>query len=86
MLGILGRVLPWVLILWAWYALNRALDKVDSEKAKKMASPFWSKIHFLWGWAVGAQSKFTILRYIISGVVFFLVIRWIAASLSTPLP
>lgn len=86
MLGLLGRLLPWVLIFAVWLGLNKALDKIDAEKAKAQAHPFWQKLFWIWGWTLGIRSKFVVVRYVTSGIVLFFVMRWIALSLSTPLP
>ena len=84
MLGILGRLLPWVIIFFIWYGLNRALDKIDAGEMKAKTSKFWGKLFFLYGWIFGSATKFTVLRWLVSGVVIFLLFRWIAVSLSTP--
>ena len=86
MLGVLGRALPWVIVFGIWFALNRALDRVDAQKARGKASKFWKRIYFLWGWILGIRSWLTALRYIVTGVVLFLLFRWLAVSISTPFP
>jgi hypothetical protein len=84
MLGLLGRLLPWVIVFLIWYGLNRSLDKIDAKEVKMRTNKFWGKIFFLYGWVFGAQTKFTTLRWIITGIVMFLLFRWIAVSISTP--
>jgi len=84
--GLLGRLLPWAVVFGIWFALNRTLDKVDAQKAHAAANKFWKRLYFAWGWIFGTRSWLTYLRYILSGIFLFLLLRWLAASISTPVP
>jgi hypothetical protein len=83
-LALLARLWPWIIVFLVWYYLNRALDKIDSLALKRRASKFWGKFWWLWGWVVGTQHKLTVLRWIILGVIMYLLFRWFAVSISTP--
>lgn len=86
MLGLLGRLLPWLIIFLIWFALNRALDRIDAQKAQAQASKFWKRTFFLWGWIFGTRSWLAYLRYFVTGVGLFFLLRWLAALVSTPVP
>ena len=86
MLGVIGRLLPWVIILGIWFALNRALDRMDAQRMHGKANKFFKRIYFLWGWIFGIRSWLTALRYLVTGVLVFLLFRWLAVSISTPFP
>jgi hypothetical protein len=83
-IALLARLWPWIVIFLVWYFANRALDRIDASAAKQKASKFWGKLWWLWGWMVGTQSRFTVLRWILIGVILYLLFRWFAVSISTP--
>lgn len=84
LIALLARLWPWILIFLVWYFINRGLDKIDAEAAKKNASWLGKKTWWLWGWMVGARHKLTVVRWILIGVVLYLLFRWFAVSISTP--
>lgn len=84
MIGVLARLLPWVVIFLIWLSLNKALDKIDAKEVKAKSSKFWGKLFFLYGWIFGGSRKITILRWIVSGIIIFFLFRWVAVSISTP--
>ena len=84
LIALLARLWPWLIVFLVWYFINRALDKIDSRALKARASKFWGKFWWLWGWTVGTQHKLTILRWIVIGVLLYLLFRWFAVSISTP--
>ncbi len=82
--ALLARLWPWLIVFVVWYFINRGLDRIDAAAAKANASKFWRKLWWLWGWTIGARQQFTVLRWIIIGVLLYLLFRWFAVSISTP--
>jgi DNA integrity scanning protein DisA with diadenylate cyclase activity len=83
-IALLAKLWPWILVFLVWYYINRALDKIDSEAAKRKASKFWKKLWWAWGWAIGVQSKLAVVRWLLIGIALYLLFRWFAVSISTP--
>jgi hypothetical protein len=84
LIALLAKLWPWIIVFLVWYFINRALDKIDSAAAKKNASWLGKKTWWLWGWMVGAEHKLTVVRWLLLGVLLYLLFRWFAISISTP--
>ncbi len=84
LIELIAKLWPWIIVFLVWYYINRALDKIDAASAKRKASKFWKKFWWLWGWMIGAQHKLTVLRWLILGIALYLLFRWFAVSISTP--
>jgi hypothetical protein len=84
LIALLARLWPWIIVFLVWYFANRALDKLDAVAVKGKASKFWRKLWWLWGWMIGSQKTLTILRWILTGILLYLLFRWFAVSISTP--
>ncbi len=84
LIALLAKLWPWIIVFLVWYYINRALDRIDAAAAKRKASKFWKRFWWLWGWAIGAQSKLAVVRWLLIGIALYLLFRWFAISISTP--
>ncbi len=84
--AVIGRLIPFAVILGVWWYFNHAMDKLEGQQNKLKKSPFWGKLFFLYGWTIGVRKFGTFVRYIITGGVLFFVLRWFFIATSSTVP
>ena len=80
----IGRVLPFVFIIWAWWSANTALDRLGAREESLRQHKFLGKFYWLYGWAIGTQKRTTTVRWIIVGIGAFFLARWFFLATSVP--
>lgn len=80
---VIGRVLIYVLLMIVWYHMNKKLDQLDTKEEELKAHKTWGKFFWLYGWLIGTRKVGVVIRYILTGILAFLLSRWFFIVTST---
>lgn len=83
MFGFIGRVLIYIPPIIVWVIMNQKLDELEKRKSELKEHKLWGKLFWVYGWAIGIRKSGTYVRYIITGIMLFVLTRWFLIITST---
>ncbi|HPD74297.1 MAG TPA: hypothetical protein PLX95_03375 [bacterium] len=83
MFTFLGRVLIYIGPVIIWVLMNQKIDRLETKREELRENKTWGKFFWLYGWSIGVKKIGTYIRYVLTGGVMLLVLRWFFILTST---